>query len=109
MFNRNIKPSRELSILLMVAGIIMGIFGIVSGVPTKGAFGIIWILIAALIAVFGGMSAFGKGIPIYRIDSDHQSIEVSAPEKSLKIIKRLYEQRLISQEEYDQLRKDICQ
>lgn len=107
MFYRNIKPSRGLSVVIMATGIIMGIFGAVSGVPTKGTFGIIWTLIIVLIVVFGGINAFGSGFPLYRIDSDDRSSECSIPGKSLEIIQRLYDQRLISEEEYKQLRKNI--
>ncbi len=107
MFNRNIRPSKEWSAVLMIAAIIMCVYGVVSVIPSKGAFGVIWTLVAVMIAVFSGINAFGKGFPIYRIDSGSDSAERPTSEKSFQIIQRLYNQGVISKEEYDQLRKDI--
>lgn len=107
MYNRNIRPSKEWSVALMIGAIAMCIYGILSVIPSRGVFGVIWTLVAALISVLSGLNAFGKGFSVYQIESGDFGEKRPLQEKSLRIVQRLYEQRLISKEEYEQLRQSI--
>ena len=81
-------------------------------IPTFGPFGIIWTLGALGITVINALHAFGKKYvgPEIRIEEDgaeEQTCAPASPQARLEQLRALYDQRLITQEEYEQKRKEI--
>lgn len=109
------RPSKSQAIFTGVVGIIFVLIGIFVAIPSVGAFGVLWTLIAAGITVMNFYQAFGKGYvgPEISIEEDGetpnpagQAPGVSAQDR-LTELRALYDQRLITQEEYDAKRQEI--
>ena len=119
---------RVMAIPFLMVAILFVILGVVEIIPTFGLFGIVWTAIAVCIVVIGVMNIVRKNGPAHRVGYDvetdmDQSIfgmmddvdqsENTAPvgetEARLSELRRLYDQRLITQEEYDAKRKEILE
>ncbi|MGM9606146.1 MAG: SHOCT domain-containing protein [Oscillospiraceae bacterium] len=109
------RPSKSQAIFTGIVGIIFVLIGIFVAIPSVGGFGVLWTLIAAGITVMNFYQAFGKGYvgPEISIEEDGetpnstgQSPGVSAQDR-LTELRTLYDQRLITQEEYDAKRQEI--
>ena len=104
------RPSKTGSIFGGVVGCIFVGIGIFVVIPTFGAFGILWTLIAVGIMGINFYQAFGKG---YVGPEIHIEEEVSVddpkgtPEQRLEQLQSLYDRRLITKEEYEQKRQEI--
>ncbi len=112
--NIKVKPGKTQSKIGFVVGILFVILGCVVVIPTFGLFGVIWTGVAALIAFSNFKNGFTKegvatheiiiedGIETTQSFDDGEDIEA-------KLIKlnSLYEQRLITKEEYDEKRKEL--
>ena len=127
------RPSKAQGAFGVVWGGIFVLIGLFVVIPTFGPFGILWTLAAIGITVMNGLHAFGKTYvgPEIRIEDEEgsgaedvsSSWEVShspAPERHdhipstaldakdrLEQLKSLKEAGLLTQEEYDQKRKEI--
>ncbi len=110
------RPSKQSSIAGGVAGIIFVLIGLFVVIPTFGPFGILWTLFAAVIAGMNLYQGFGKGyvgpeINIENLDGldDTPSPVGGGPSSQDRLteLRALYDQRLITQEEYEEKRKDI--
>jgi len=109
-----VKPGKTQSKMGFVVGILFVIIGLFVAIPTFGLFGIIWTAIAGVIAFTHYKNGFSDegvasheiiiedGVEISNIHDDGEDIEA-------KLIKlnSLYEQRLITKEEYDEKRKEL--
>ena len=82
------RPSKSQAVFGGVVGIIFVCIGLFLVIPTFGLFGILWTLIAAGITGMNFYQAFGRGYVG---------------------LQTLYEQGLITQEEYDQKRRAILE
>ncbi len=106
------RPSKTGGVFGGVAGGIFVLIGLFVVIPTFGAFGVLWTLFAAGIMAANLYQAFGKGYVGPEIHIEDESVENSAqPETSaeerLRQLQTLYDQRLITREEYDQKRQEI--
>ena len=77
-----------------------------------GVVGILFVLIAVGITGMNFYQAFGKSYvgPEIRIEEDgaeEQTCAPASPQARLEQLRALYDQRLITQEEYEQKRKEI--
>ncbi len=64
----NVKPSRFLSVITFIMGIIFCLIGIFYVIPNFKIFGIIWTILAFLITIYYGINAFTKkGISLYSV------------------------------------------
>ena len=109
-----VKPGKTQSKMGFIVGILFVIIGCVVVIPTFGLFGVVWTGIAAMIAFSHYKNGFTKegfstheiiiedGVEVTNTYDDGEDIEA-------KLIKlnSLYEQRLITKEEYDEKRKEL--
>ena len=109
-----VKPGKTQSKMGFAVGIIFVLLGCVVVIPTFGAFGIIWTAIAGMITFTHYKNAFSEdGVATHEIiieekDGAAKSID-GGEDIEAKLIKlnALYEQRLITKEEYDEKRKEL--
>ena len=104
------------------------VLGVVEIIPTFGLFGMIWTLVAGSFVVIAVVMLVKKNGPAHRVGYDWETdldrsivgmmedvqdafSEPSAEhaEERLTKLRRLYEQRLITQEEYDAKRREILE
>ena len=110
-----VKPGKTQSRIGFVVGIVFVFLGVIVVIPTFGIFGILWTILAGL-GVFGNYkNGFtDKGVATHEIIiEDGMEIEkvdgVEDIEAKLMKLNSLYEQRLITKEEYDEKRKKILE
>ena len=108
-----VKPGKTQSKLGFVVGILFVILGCVVVIPTFGFFGIIWTAIACMIAFTNFKNGFSdEGVVSHEIiieDGIETSRILDEADIEAKLVKlnSLYEQRLITKEEYDEKRKEL--
>lgn len=107
------RPGKTAGVFGIVWGGIFVLIGLFVAIPTFGAFGILWTVGAAAITIFNAYQAFGKGYQGPEI-SFEEDPDAAAPteaggtaEQRLQQLRSLYDQRLITQEEYEEKRKEI--
>ena len=108
------RPGKAAGIFGLIFGGIFVVIGIVVAIPNFGPFGILWTLMALAITAFNGYQAFGKGYQGPEIYIDEDGEPTQAPpagdtQQRLEQLRTLYDQRLITQEEYDEKRKQILE
>ena len=118
------RPSKSGSVMGGVVGVIfvlIGLFVVIPAFSQAGGFamifGILWTVIAAVIAGMNFYQAFGKGYigPEIRIEEEggtEHAQDAAAPgdaQARLTELRALYDKRLITQEEYEQKRKEILE
>jgi hypothetical protein len=95
----------------MIVGLIMVGIGVVMVIPTFGAIGIIWTLIAAVIAIFHAINIFSSaGIPTTEIVADANQFALQPPsafDERLRRLQRLKDDGLISDDEFRAKRAEI--
>ena len=110
------RPSKSEAAFGGVAGGIFVLIGLFVVIPTFGPFGILWTLFAVAITGMNLYQAFGKGYvgPEIHIEEDDEgTCETPAPvggvsaQDRLTELRALYDQRLITQEEYEEKRREI--
>lgn len=106
-----VKPGKRQSKIGFFVGIGFVIIGFVIAIPTAGLFGIIWTGIACFICYENYKNGFtDEGVPSYEIDiEEDEGVAVQDIETRLKKLDHLYDERLITQEEYNQKRKEILE
>lgn len=114
-----VKPGKAQSKIGFIASLLFVVIGIVIAIPTFGLFGIIWTGLAALIAFTEFKNGFSdEGITTHEItieDEDTRTSEGADDAEEVgndieaKLIKlnSLYDQCLITREEYDEKRKEL--
>ena len=110
-----VKPGKAQSKIGFIVGIIFVGIGVFIAIPTFGLFGIFWTAIAAFIAYSHYKNGFtDEGFPTHEIIIDEEEpVEVgentgsSDIEERLRTLGSLYDQGLISGEEYEVKRKEI--
>lgn len=112
------RPSKASAGMSFAVGIIMVIIGVTMVLPATfgsgflpiGLFGLAWTGLAAAYAVVNGLYLFGKRDNTSLFGSyvitDEEPEEESSEER-LKKLQSLYDQRLITAEEYEEKRKEI--
>lgn len=118
------RPSKSGSVMGGVVGVIfvlIGLFGVIPSFSMTGGFGaifgVLWTIIAGVIAGTNFYQAFGKGYigPEIHIEEEggtEHAQDAAAPDDTqarLTELRALYDQRLITQEEYEQKRKEILE
>ena len=119
------RPSKSGSIAAGVMGVIFALIGLFVVIPNfsnaggfGAIFGLLWTIAAGVMAGVSFYEAFGKKYIGPEINIEEESVEhaqhSSAPPASnvqarLSELKTLYDQRLITQEEYEAKRKEILE
>ena len=118
------RPSKTGSAVAGGVGVVfvlIGLFVVIPSLSMAGGFGaifgILWTVIAGIIAGTNFYQAFGKGYlgPEIHIEEETEHAQNSTgPEGSgtqarLTELRALYDQHLITQEEYDQKRREILE
>lgn len=109
-----VKPGKTQSRMGFIVGLLFVVFGIFVAIPTFGLFGIVWTGIAAMIAVTNYKNGFSEdGVASHEIIIE-DGMEVTEKhnagediEAKLMKLNSLYEQGLITKEEYDEKRKEF--
>lgn len=118
------RPSKSGSVMGGVVGVIFVLIGLFVVIPTfsmaggfGAIFGVFWTIVAGVIAGTNFYQAFGKGYigPEIHIEEEggtEHAQDAAAPgdtQARLTELRALYDQRLITQEEYEQKRKEILE
>ena len=104
--NIHYKPSKGASIFGGIIGCAMGIFGLFA-IPDMGAmigFKAIWCLMAFGMGIYNFLLA--AGVVKYKSDESAKGGKSDA-EVRLEELQTLYDRRLITEEEYQEKRRDI--
>ena len=103
----HVRPSGEQSKVGFAVGIIFCLIGLFIAIPVFGPFGILWTAVAGFITY----SHWRNGFTDKKIDTHVIEIENSDPdddiENRLKSLQSLYDQRLITREEYEEKKQEI--
>ena len=108
------RPTRAGSIFGVVIGAVFVLIGFTVVLPNAGIFGLFWTGIAVAIMAFQiYILVSGKGA--YRVEMEEETLPgpeeasqgIAGVEERLQTLQRLYDQRLITREEYDQKRQEI--
>mgnify|MGYP001108429920 FL=1 len=110
--NYRYRPNKVQSIVGIAAGALFILIGIIEVIPSAGLFGVVWTLFAAGITVAQIYAvASGKGYGSWEMEEEGsvqlQQGEVMDFEEKLQKLQRLYDQRLITRDEYDKKRAEI--
>jgi hypothetical protein len=119
--NYQVRPNKAGSAMGVVMGAIFVGIGLFVVIPTFGPFGIFWTLIAAAMTGYNiYIMVSGKGV--YNVEMEEETLSgpsspadasasgrqgIASVEERLQTLQRLYDQRLITREEYDQKRQEI--
>ena len=106
------RPSKSQSIFGGVVGLVFVGIGAAVAIPAFGFFGIFWTLVALGITIFNFYQAFGKGYvgPEIHIEDEDGTENASATSPTavrLQQLQSLYDQGLITDEEYEAKRQEI--
>ena len=105
-----VKPGKTQSKIGFAAGLLFVVLGLVVVIPTFGAFGVIWTIFAGLIAFSHFKNAFtDEGMATHEIifDGTVQDDGGEDIEQKLRKLDSLYQQGLITRDEYDSKRKEF--
>ena len=110
------RPSRAQSAFSAVVSGIFVLIGLVFVIPTFGAFGVFWTLIAAVGGIMSAYHAFGKGYigpEIHIEDEGARSPDAPAAtldaKARLEQLESLKDAGLIDEEEYREKRREILE
>lgn len=104
-----VRPTKMQSLPGFIVGIVFVLLGIFAVIPSSGAFGIIWTLVAGLITVVNGINVFSEdGIPMGTVitEETEQKPRDNTRER-LEKLEALYRDGLITKIEYEQKRREI--
>ena len=108
------RPNKAQAIFGGVVGLVFIGIGVGLAIPSFGLFGIFWTLVAVGITIFNFYQAFGKRYigPEISIEEEDSADGVPAENPSaarLRQLRSLYEQGLVTAEEYEAKRQEILQ
>lgn len=103
----HVRPGKSQSKFGFIVGLLFCLLGLFVAIPIFGPFGIIWTGMAALITFINYRNGFtDKQIDSHVIDIEESRKDV---ESRLRKLQSLYDQALITREEYEQKKKDILE
>lgn len=104
------RPGRTQGVFGVIWGGIFVVIGLLVAIPVFGPVGILWTLAVIGITAYHGYCAFGKGYvgpEIHIEDSDCAAPGTSSAEARLQELRNLYDRSLITEEEYEEKRREI--
>ena len=103
----HVRPGKGQSKVGFAVGIIFCLLGVFFVIPTFGLFGIFWTAVAGWIAYSHYRNGFtDEPLDSHVIDIEDDGQNVTAEDR-LRKIQSLYDQSLITYEEYEQKKKEI--
>ena len=100
----SVKPGKASSVVGFITGLLFVGIGLVVVIPGAGLFGVLWTAVAAMICALNGINLFSKK----GISTHHVVVEdVDSVDKRLEHVRSLYQQGLITPEEYEAKRKEL--
>ena len=109
-----VKPGKTQSKMGFAAGIIFVLIGCFVVIPSAGLFGVVWTAMAGIITFMNYKNGFSDdGVATHEIiiedgsETDDRMKEEEDIETRLIKLNSLYEQQFITQEEYDEKRKEL--
>ena len=94
-------------------GIVFVGIGLFMVIPIFGVFGIFWTVVAVIITVTNGINAFSdKGVATHSIeieDTENHRVKKESIESRFEQLNSLYQQNLISKEEYEKKKSELLQ
>ncbi len=109
-----VKPGKAQSKIGFVVGILFVIMGCIIVIPTFGLFGVIWTVVAGFITLTNMKNAFtSEGVASHEIIIDDDTAENlnrnggEDIEAKMSTLRSMYEQGLITGEEYEQKRREL--
>ena len=109
-----VRPSKPVSALTLIFGIVFFVIGIVEVIPNIGTFGVVWTLAALGISVYSAVNIFsehGVAEEIVEFDTTQPSKADGPPaastEERLNKLDALKQKGLLNNDEYQQQRKKI--
>ncbi len=107
-----VQPSKGQSKITFFVGIVFCLIGVFVAIPAAGLFGVFWTAMAGLITYTHFKNGFtDEGIPTQEIivddDTFNQYVESNDIENRLRKLETLYQQCLITRDEYDEKRKEL--
>lgn len=109
-----VRPSKPMSAVGMIAGIVFIGIGLFVAIPEAGAFGVFWTLIAVAITGYHAFNLFSEqGVANEVVDFETSSPNpgptppILSPEERLTQLETLKQKGLLSGEEYAEQRKRI--
>jgi hypothetical protein len=117
------RPSKGQAAFGLVVGVIFVLIGLTVVIPSFGAFGVLWTLFAVGITIMNGYHAFGKKYigPEIHIEDEESGMEgrpagqggyqAPAPsaEARMQSLQNLYDQGLVTAEEFEAKRREILE
>ncbi len=104
------RPSRAGGVVSLIFGLVFVAVGIFVVIPQAGWFGIVWTALAAVITVANVYAAFGGKYGRSQIEiEDDDAPHKSDAQARLEELRTLYDQRLITEEEYEKKRAEIIE
>lgn len=107
------QPSKGQSIFSGIIGVIFCLIGVTMVIPSFGPFGLFWTGIALVITISSFAAAAGKGnmMGSYVIDEEEleEETEPQSAEERLRELQKLYDDNLITAEEYEEKRRKILE
>lgn len=104
-----VKPGKTQSKIGFVAGVLFVLIGLVVVIPQFGLFGVVWTAFAGIIAFSHYKNGFtDDGFATHEIIIDGtEEDEPEDIEQKLRKLDSLYQQGLITRDEYDRKRKEF--
>lgn len=107
-----VQPSKGQSKITFFVGIVFCLIGVFVVIPSAGLFGVFWTAMAGIITYTHFRNGFTEeGIPTQEIivdENDYSQYEESNDiENRLRKLESLYQQGLITRDEYDEKRKEL--
>lgn len=90
-----------------IVGVVFILIGVTTVIPTAGLFGVFWTLIAVGITGYHIYNlSSSKGVGIYEVDIQDGN-QTNDFDTKLRKLKKLYEDGILSKEEYDSKKNEI--
>ncbi len=106
----HIRPGRSQSKMGFVVGIIFCLIGVFVAIPMAGLFGVFWTAIAGWITYVNYRNGFtDQQIDSSVIEFEDDDTDNGSVEDRLRQLQTLYDQALITREEYEQKKKEILE
>ncbi len=108
-----VRPSKPVSLVVMVIGIVFVGLGVFVFIPEAGVFGVLWTLFAGAVTAYHAVNVFSeRGVAAGVVDFDmdaRSDTKESDVEERLRKLEALKRKGLVTDEEYQHQRERILE